>query len=58
MAQNAEKAVHEEGMSKVGAKKPYSSPRLVEYGSVAKLTLSGSGPSADGINTMMTAACL
>jgi len=35
-------------------KKPYSRPRLVEYGDVAKLTASGgSSKFIDGLNTMM-----
>jgi hypothetical protein len=29
------------------AKKPYTSPRLVEYGSIAKLTETGGRPVAD-----------
>ena len=34
-------------------RKPYKSPELVEYGSVAKLTQGGSGSQTDGANTMM-----
>jgi len=30
------------------SKKSYASPRLVEYGSIAKLTQSGAGSGADG----------
>lgn len=33
-------------------KKPYAPPRLVEYGSVAKLTRGGQSAQADGTNMM------
>lgn len=38
------------------AKKPYQAPRILEYGTVAKLTQSSSSASADTMNTAM--ACL
>ena len=41
------------------AKRQYVRPRLIEYGSVAKLTASGGTVSApDGTNTMMSSVCL
>jgi hypothetical protein len=40
-------------------KRPYTPPRLIEYGSVAKLTQSGgSTVQADGINTFKKMVCL
>jgi hypothetical protein len=49
-------------MHKLGegaAKKPYVSPRLVEYGNVAKLTSSGGTQlPIDGLMTRMTGTCL
>jgi hypothetical protein len=38
-------------------RKPYSTPRLIEYGPVEKLTHSGSGTAGDG-GAMMRAPCL
>lgn len=38
-------------------RKPYSTPRLIEYGPVEKLTHSGSGTAGDG-GAMMRVACL
>ena len=35
------------------ARKVYAAPRLIEYGSVAKLTASGTGSTSDGGMTMM-----
>ena len=32
-------------------KRPYATPRLIEYGSVAKLTQSGGSAQSDGIST-------
>jgi len=41
------------------AKRQYIRPRLIEYGSVAKLTASGgSVASGDGTATMMSSVCL
>jgi hypothetical protein len=41
------------------AKRQYIRPRLIEYGSVAKLTASGGTVnSPDGTNTMMSSICL
>ena len=37
--------------------KPYSTPRLIEYGPVEKLTHSGTGTLGDG-GAMMMLACL
>lgn len=39
-------------------KKPYTEPRLIEYGSVAKLTQSGSGNKNDGGGGGMMRVCL
>jgi hypothetical protein len=41
----------------VSPRKPraYHPPALTAYGSVAKLTQSGSGSAVDGVNTMMRA---
>lgn len=51
-----------QGAHKLGeeiAKKPYVSPRLVEYGNVAKLTSSGGTQlPIDGLQTRMTGTCL
>ena len=38
------------------AKKAYATPRLIEYGSVAKLTATGAGSTSDG--TMSMKVCL
>ena len=35
------------------ARKAYVAPRLIEYGSVAKLTASGTGSTSDGLMSMM-----
>jgi len=45
---------------KTQPKKPYTTPTLVEYGDIAKLTQGNpSGPFADGASAMfMTTACL
>ena len=40
------------------AKKPYEEPRLVEYGSIAKLTQSGGGSRTDWGSMKMTGTCL
>jgi hypothetical protein len=42
----------------VKIKKPYESPRLVEYGTVAKLTQGASGAGADAINMKTFSPCL
>lgn len=43
----------------VQTRKPYVEPRLVEYGSISKLTQFGSGSFADGGGPqMMMLACL
>lgn len=34
------------------AKKAYAAPRLIEYGSVAKLTATGTGSTSDGSMSM------
>jgi hypothetical protein len=53
----AKQRVHEAGEE--SAKKPYVSPRLVEYGNVAKLTSSGGTQlPIDGLQTKMTGTCL
>ena len=45
--------------SGVEARKPYVEPKLVEYGSISKLTQNGSGSFADGGGPqMMMMACL
>jgi hypothetical protein len=40
------------------AKKPYTEPRLIEYGSIAKLTQTGAGSRADFGGMMRTRPCL
>ena len=40
------------------AKKPYAEPRLIEYGSIAKLTQSGGGSRQDFGSMKMTGTCL
>lgn len=35
-------------VNKPAAKKPYTTPQLVDYGSIAKLTQSGFGTGTDG----------
>lgn len=53
----AKQEIHKLGEST--AKKRYVSPRLVEYGNVAKLTSSGgTQPPIDGLMTRMTGTCL
>jgi hypothetical protein len=39
-------------------KRPYATPRLIEYGSVAKLTQSQGSLQADGGTTFKTKSCL
>lgn len=39
-------------------KKSYAEPRLIEYGSIAKLTQSGGGSRKDFGSMKMTGACL
>lgn len=41
-------------------RKPYTEPRLIEYGSIAKLTQSGAGSRSDfdGGGRMMVGPCL
>jgi hypothetical protein len=43
---------------RAGAKKAYATPRLVEYGSVAKLTQNGAGSVADQKFGMRPSVCL
>ena len=46
-------------VNKPAAKKPYSTPQLVDYGSIAKLTQTGNGTGADGGGIPgMTMVCL
>jgi hypothetical protein len=52
----AKQEMHKSGEQAV--KKPYVSPRLVEYGNVAKLTSSGGSGATDGLQTMMGGICL
>ena len=40
------------------AKRPYAAPKLIEYGTVAKLTASGGTTIADGMVTMGMGVCL
>jgi hypothetical protein len=40
------------------AKKPYTSPKLVEYGTVSKLTQTGTGSGTDGGSGTMAMVCL
>ena len=40
------------------AKKPYTTPQLVDYGSIAKLTQGGNGTGADGGPPGMSMVCL
>lgn len=40
------------------ARKAYLAPRLVEYGSIAKLTQNGNGSGADGGSAGMRMVCL
>ena len=37
-----------EGEGKVGGKNKYATPRLVEYGTIAKLTRTGTGVTTEG----------
>jgi hypothetical protein len=44
--------------ARADAKKPYTEPRLIEYGSIAKLTQTGGGSRNDGGGMMMMGTCL
>ena len=46
------------GSSRRAPRKPYVSPKLQMYGSVAKLTRTGNGTGADGGAVGMTMVCL
>jgi hypothetical protein len=43
---------HEHERQKAAPRKAYRSPRLVVYGSVARLTQGGTGPAGDGMSNM------
>jgi hypothetical protein len=49
---------HQASTGRAGTKKAYSAPRLVEYGSVAKLTQNGAGSVADQKFGMRPSVCL
>ena len=39
-------------------KRPYATPTVTEYGSVAKLTQSGTGTTSDGLGRKLQRTCL
>ena len=41
-----------------GRKRPYATPTLIEYGSVAKLTQTGGSLQADGGSSFKMSSCL
>ncbi len=42
----------------VGSRRPYAAPELIDYGTVAKLTQTGSGSVNDFTGMMMMMTCL
>jgi hypothetical protein len=52
-SRRAEPAPREEGR-----KRPYATPTLIEYGSVAKLTQTGGSLQADGGSSFKMSSCL
>lgn len=49
---------HDRSADEPKSKQEYSSPTLVEYGSIGKLTQGGFGSGTDGGGTGMTMMCL
>jgi len=53
-----EKKISSVEPSKVGIKKTYTPPSLLEYGNIAKLTQGGAGTGSDGGTGTMMMMCL
>jgi len=53
-----EKKISSVEPSKLGIKKAYTPPSLLEYGNIAKLTQGGAGTGSDGSTGSMMMMCL